>query len=392
MSGVLRAVQRERNEAKTVRPVRDTLNPVAGASFDPFTLTGQILDGQYRVDAVVGEGGYGVVYRGWHLVFEQPIAIKALKMPEVHDAETRIDILTRFREEAKLCYVLSQASLAIVRCIGYGALVTPSQTWAPYLVLEWLEGRALSEDLDERRRRGFSGRTLAETIDLLAPAAQGLGYAHSQRVAHRDVKPANVFLVKDPKRPGTTAAKLLDFGIAKVMGVDATAANAAKTRGAFSAFTPFYAAPEQLDPRLGPTGPWTDVYGFARVLVEVLSGRAPSDRSDVIRVVARATDPTHRPTPRTEGVPVPDAVEAAFARALAVDPKARYGTVTAFWQDLTEGARAVSFGQGGERPTLDMVAPARPISRARFWRVALVVGILVSLGLAGGFIALEYAR
>ena len=65
---------------------------------DPFALVGQVLEGQYRVDTVVGEGGCGVVYKGWHVAFEQPIAVKALKMPDVTDAQTRILVLTKFRE------------------------------------------------------------------------------------------------------------------------------------------------------------------------------------------------------------------------------------------------------------------------------------------------------
>jgi eukaryotic-like serine/threonine-protein kinase len=310
---------------------------------DAFGLVGQLLDGQYRVDAVVGEGGYGIVYKGWHVAFEQPVAIKALKMPEVTDANTRISVLTRFREEAKLSYVLSQASLSIVRCIGYGALVTPSQTWAPYLVLEWLEGQSLAEDLEERRHRNAGGRSITEALELLAPVAAALSHVHSQRVAHRDIKPANVFLPRD------MGPKLLDFGIAKVMEEGATAANALLTRGGGSAFTPYYAAPEQIDPRLGPTGPWTDVYGFALLLVEMLADKAPLRGNDVVAVVGQITDVSRRPTPRALGVPVTDAVEALFLRALTVDPKARFADMGAFWEALNGAVRGTG-GPGGAVP------------------------------------------
>jgi hypothetical protein len=335
-----------------------TLRPI-----DLFGLVGQVLDGQYRVDAVVGEGGYGVVYKGWHVAFEQPIAIKALKMNEVTNAETRVLVLTHFREEAKLLYVLSQASLSIVRCIGYGALVTPTQAWAPYLVLEWLEGRSLSEDLEERRRHHARGRSLEEALELLSPIAQALVYAHSQRVAHRDVKPANVFL------PTDGGPKLLDFGIAKVMEVGATAANAQKTEGGVTAFTPYYAAPEQLDPRLGATGPWTDVYGFALTLSEMLADRAPMEAPDVVSVVARATDPKRRPTPRSLGVVTPDAVEAAFQRALAVDPKARFADIGSFWEALSaaagpKGAGRPSAGLHGRPLGSGRVAPSHTVPLA----------------------------
>jgi len=315
---------------------------VTSGPVDVFGLTGQILDGHYRVDAVVGEGGHGIVYKGWHVAFEQPIAIKALKMPDVTNAETRIEVLTHFREEAKLLYKLSQACLSIVRCIGYGAVVSPTQAWAPYLVLEWLEGRALSDDLEERRNRHASGRSLDETLELLAPVAKALAYAHSQRVAHRDVKPANVFLTAEG------GPKLLDFGIAKVMDAGATAANAQQTTGGPASFTPYYAAPEQLDPRLGRTGPWTDVYGFALVLSETLSDRPPISGADLVSVIAQSTDSARRPTPRALGVMTPDAVETAFRRALAVDPKARFADVAAFWEALTAAGRVGAMGRPAE--------------------------------------------
>jgi serine/threonine protein kinase len=323
---------------------------VTHAPVDVFGLIGQVLDGHYRVDAVVGEGGHGVVYRGWHVAFEQPIAIKALKMPDVTNAETRIDVLTRFREEAKLLYKLSQACLSIVRCIGYGAVVSPTQAWAPFLVLEWLEGRALSEDLGARRKNHARGRSLEETLDLLAPVAQALVYAHSQRVAHRDVKPANVFLMAEG------GLKLLDFGIAKVMDAGATAENAQHTTGGPGSFTPYYAAPEQLDPRLGRTGPWTDVYGFALVLVEMLTDRSPIDGNDLVSVIAQSTDPVRRPTPRTLGVATPDAVEAAFQKALAVDPRARFADLAAFWDALTSAARLGATRRSAEGSGVKAVA------------------------------------
>jgi serine/threonine protein kinase len=323
---------------------------VTSPPLDVFGLTGQILDGHYRVDAVVGEGGHGVVYKGWHVAFEQPIAIKALKMPDITKAETRIDVLTRFREEAKLLYVLSQACLSIVRCIGYGAVVTPTQAWAPFLVLEWLEGRALSDDLGERRKKQARGRSVEETLDLLAPVAKALVYAHSQRVAHRDVKPANVFLMAEG------GPKLLDFGIAKVMDAGATAENAQHTTGGPGSFTPYYAAPEQLDPRLGRTGPWTDVYGFALVLAEMLSDRAPIDGSDLVSVIAQSTDPARRPSPRALGVAVPDGIEAAFQKALAVDPRARFADVAGFWDALTAAARLGMSGRISEGSGVKVVA------------------------------------
>ncbi len=296
---------------------------------DPFGLVGAVLQNEYRVDAVVGEGGFGVVYRGLHLGLEQPIAIKVLKGLELEDRSMQEALFAKFKDEAKLLYTLSQQSLNIVRSMDFGALTTPVGAWAPFMVLEWLEGRSLAEDLAMRRQHGMRGRSLDEALSILEPAAAGFAVAHQRRVAHRDIKPANIFLLASGDGP---RVKVLDFGIAKMM----KDGEQAGTRGTFASFTWMYAAPEQLDPRYGTTGLQTDVYGFALVLSELLTDRYPTDGMDVVSILKAATDPTVRPTPRVRGAQnVPDAVELACRRALAVDPNARFSTIADFWSALT---------------------------------------------------------
>ena len=286
-----------------------------------------LLEGQYRADAVVGEGGFGVVYRGRHLSLDQPIAIKVLKGLDGGEEAVNALILEKFRTEARLLYTLSQSSLHIVRALDYGATTMPTGAWAPFMILEWLDGRSLSEDLDHRRRRGTRGRSLDEAFALLEPVADGLATAHRQQVAHRDVKPANIFLMRDEAGP---RVKVLDFGIAKIM----KEGESAGTKGTFASFTWPYATPEQLDPRLGKTGLRTDVYAFALILTELLTDRPPVDAHDVIGIMKAAAHPTLRPTPRTRGANVPDAIEAVCRRALAVQPEARYGSIDELWSAL----------------------------------------------------------
>ena len=306
---------------------------------DPFGLAGTLLEGQYRVDAVVGEGGFGVVYRGRHLSLDQPIAIKVLKGLDGGDPRINALILEKFRAEARLLYTLSQASLHIVRSLDFGAATMPSGAWAPFMVLEWLEGRSLADDLEERRRRGLRGRSLAEAFAILEPAVDGLAAAHQQQVAHRDVKPANIFLLS-PRALGGQGpqVKVLDFGIAKIM----KEGESAGTKGTFASFTWLYAAPEQLDPRLGATGLRTDVYALALLFTEMLTDRKPVEERDVIGIMKVATDRDRRPTPRTRGANIPDAIEAVCRRALAVDPNERFASVGELWAALLaarDGAR-----------------------------------------------------
>jgi serine/threonine protein kinase len=327
---------------------------------DPFGLSGTVLEGQYRADAVVGEGGFGVVYRGRHLSLDQPIAIKVLKGLDGGDPRINALVLEKFRAEARLLYTLSQSSLHIVRSLDFGAANMPSGAWAPFMILEWLEGRSLADDLEERRARGMRGRSLAETFAILEPVVDGLAVAHRQSVAHRDVKPANIFLgAPAPGRQGHgPQVKVLDFGIAKIM----KEGESAGTKGTFASFTWLYATPEQLDPRLGTTGLATDVYAFGLLLTELLTDRKPVDERDVVSIMKAATNPTRRPSPRTRGANIPDEIEAVCQRALAVDPKHRYATISELWDALI-AARDGARGGTTMQPALSVAVPshAKPL-------------------------------
>ena len=116
----------------------------------------------------------------------------------------------------------------------------------------------------------------------------------------------------------------------------------AETGGSVKAFTPQYGAPEQFHRRHGATGPWTDVFAFALLFVEVVSGKPALDGVDTTQPHILPTDPVHRPTLRAAGVVVGDAVEKVLSKALAVEPRERYLDVGAFWSELREAAAAGS--------------------------------------------------
>ncbi len=301
------------------------------ATADPFGWAGATIDGKYRVDAVVGEGGFGVVYRGQHLGFDEPVAIKVLKVPASMKGAERARFLETFLVEGKVLHRLSRGTAGIVQALDVGAATSPDGTWTPYLILEWLKGDTLERDLAGRRPR-----SLGEAITLLEPAARALAAAHAQGIAHRDVKPANLFLAEIA---GRTTLKVLDFGIAKVLTDVADITQAmAETGGSVRSFTPQYGAPEQFHRQFGATGPWTDVFALALILVELVAGKRALDGADTTQLYIVSTDPTRRPTLRGAGVAVDDAVEAVLAVALTVDPRARYRDAGAFWDALVAAA------------------------------------------------------
>ena len=330
---------------------------------DPLQLVGHVLDGTYRVDAVVGEGGFGIVYRALHLQFDALVAVKCLKIPWTAKPEVREAFLAKFSEEAKLLLQLSKGTLGIVHSIASGALDTPAGIWAPYFVLEWLDGESMESVLGKRRAQGLRGCPLAEAIEWLDMPARALAYAHTKRVAHRDIKPANLFVLRDEdggSNPVPTI-KVLDFGIAKAMEQDQRAAVKGFTTLGYSTFSPKYAASEQVDVRLGSTGPWSDVYSFALVMVEVLTDRQAVDSEDAVSLMLEVLNPLVRPTPRSRGAFVAQAVEDVFAKALQVNPSDRFQSMGEFWRALavaTQGdsvsISAPSTGSGGCRGGTDV--------------------------------------
>ena len=311
---------------------------------DPFEWVGHTLDGRYQALSVAGEGGFGVVYRGHHLSLDVPVAIKCLKVPQSLGRDERAAFEKRFAEEGRVLHRLSRASANVVQALDVGSTESPNGSWTPYLVLEWLEGHGLDTEIQQRRRRGEARWSVAEAVVLLSPAAQALGEAHAQRVAHRDVKPANLFLTRVGERQ---VLKVLDFGIAKVVQDSLTRTEAlAMTGQAPPAFTPRYGAPEQFDRRRGATGPWTDVHALALVLVELLIGEHALEGDDTVQLMTCALDRERRPTPKSRGLDVGDALEAVIARGLALQPEERFDSASAFWRRVLaacpEASKSVS--------------------------------------------------
>ncbi|MFO0552320.1 MAG: serine/threonine-protein kinase [Polyangiaceae bacterium] len=294
------------------RNSRDVLEERAGLT------AGSVLEGRYRLDHKVGEGGHGVVFAGHHLTLDQPLAVKVVRLDDV-SAELVGARAARFLDEARTLSKLRHSNVVRVLDVGIhsgqdGAL---TQAW---LVMEWCGVRTLRDDLHER---AGAPRSVAETWALLGPLVDAVAYAHKRGVVHRDIKPSNVMLVADSDHP--ESARLIDFGIAKSGLVSQGPTGWTRSTGP-GVFTPGYAAPEQV---IGvKTGPWTDVHALALVLTEVLVGRSAYGDDEVATIVAEA-----RPTPARFGVDV-GPWEEVLRRALSVRTTERFPDASEFYRAL----------------------------------------------------------
>ncbi|MGK4001518.1 AAA family ATPase [Sorangium sp. So ce1036] len=299
---------------------------------DPFGWVGATLDDRFDVEAVVGEGGFGVVYRGVHLGLDVPVAIKCLQMRPGLASSGRDGFLATLRAEGRLLHQLSRQTASIVQALDIGAATSPRGVWTPYLVMEWLEGETLAAALSARRASGLGPMGLDEAISLLSPAAAALAVAHENHVSHRDLKPGNLFCVR---LRGGAGIKVLDFGIAKVFE-ETTPFAAARTgtTGSQRAFTPVYAAPEQFVREYGATGPWTDVFAMALILIEVASGQRVLRGDSLLALLMSATEAWRRPDLLSGVAPEPSGVASVLRRALTVEPSARYRNVKELWSSL----------------------------------------------------------
>jgi formylglycine-generating enzyme required for sulfatase activity/serine/threonine protein kinase len=310
---------------------------------DPLGIIGTTVSAKYDVEEVVDEGGFSVIYRARHRIWSQPVALKCFKLWSRIAPAKREALLEDFIREGALLSHLSRRSATIVQARDVGTFTTPNGAWVAYLVLEWLEGSSLEAILTEQK-----SWPQARVMRVLEPVAAALDLVHREGIAHRDIKPANIF-VTGPLDGDDMFVKVLDFGIAKVVG--SAGLEFAQTQGEMTSFTPRYGAPEQFTRTHGPTGPWTDVYALALVFCELVSGRRALEGHNFIELGMSSADTARRPTPRTLGADVNDALEAACARALACKPESRYQTAGEFWDAVRAAIGLPPMRRAGLRNT-----------------------------------------
>ncbi len=277
----------------------------------PDPLIGRTLDGRYRIEKVLGEGGMGLVYSARHAMLNKPLAIKVLK-PEV---SKDVEVMQRFQQEAQSASGIGNQH--IIDISDFGNLPDGST----YFVMEFLDGVSLTSAIEQQHPM-----PAARVVRIAKQLCEALGAAHERSIVHRDLKPDNVYLVKRGADPDFV--KVLDFGIAKVGGASSKLTKAGQVFG-----TPHYMSPEQcaganVDRR-------TDIYALGVMLYEMASGHVPFDADNLMGILTKHM--YEKPIPPRELPPpveVPPNLEAVIMKCLEKSADVRYQSMAELRLDL----------------------------------------------------------
>jgi hypothetical protein len=295
--------------------------PADGTAMRPVPSVPRTIDNKYRLEQLLGRGGMGAVYRARDMRLDRLVAVKVVRADLLGDPDAR----SRFRREAQIVARLQHPSIVAV----YDSGTLPDG--GAYLVMELVRGEDLRHLLQREGRLDA-----AEAVQILTAVCAAIGAAHREGVLHRDLKPENILL------PSDGPAKVLDFGVAKLV-IDDHAADAldqtkrgtpaptALTAAGMIIGTPAYMAPEQF--KAVDADARTDVFSLGVVGYEMLSGDLPFGRgtlADVVLAQARGAPPM------PAGL-VPAAAERAIRAALDPDPDRRPPTPQAFATMLSAG-------------------------------------------------------
>ena len=262
------------------------------------------LIGQYRIASAIGSGGMGTVYIGEHTLIGRRAAIKVLN-PEL---SLQRDLVDRFFNEARSAAAVRHPGVVQIFDFGF------TDEGSAYLVMELLEGRSLAAVLRET-----GALPVRDALHVVRQVAWSIAAVHAAGVIHRDIKPDNIHLVRDPEAVGGVRVKILDFGVAKL----GDAFQPSVTLSGRIHGTPLYMAPEQF---VGKVDARSDVYAAGCMLFEALVGKPPFQGATLIELgLAHTAAPP--PTPSSVCPAIAPDIDAIVLRCLAKDPAQRFSSM-----------------------------------------------------------------
>jgi len=291
----------------------DRLDLGASAAQPQYNV-GDIVDGTYQLQSVMGKGGMGVVYSCKHLALNQNYAIKLL----IREGVTGED-WTRFQVEAKALAKLKHPGIVSIYNMGI------DRGQVPYYVMDLLSGEALDQLISRKGRLSID-----RCLDFFIHVADAIGGAHSQDIVHRDIKPSNLMLVRDGQNK-ICGIKVVDFGIARLSRQGFNAQSQTATGSIFG--TPYYMSPEQCQGKRVDLR--SDIYSLGCTLFEALTGAPPFRGESAFHTFMMHQNKT--PPRLADRVPdgqFPPALEQCVAKMLSKDPADRYQSMTQVGHDL----------------------------------------------------------
>ncbi len=273
----------------------------------PLFEPGHVIDGKYRVERVLGQGGMGIVYEAYHQNLAQSVALKVV-LPEIgRNAEA----LARFMNEARNSARIESDHVA--RIMDTGCF----QDGTPFIVMELLVGKDLEAVLAEE-----VSMPAWRVADLLLEALDGMAAAHSLGIVHRDLKPANLFLAQKPGRPARV--KVLDFGISKALASSPMGSHQV-TRTSAIVGSPAYISPEQLR-NSKDVDARADIWSLGVIAYQLATGVLPFEADNVGALFASIIE-SEPPPMRTHRADVPPELERIVVRCIRKRPEERFQTV-----------------------------------------------------------------
>jgi serine/threonine-protein kinase len=282
-----------------------------------FPQTGEVLDGKYQIEELIGSGGSGFVVAARHLVIGQRVALKFLHQAVAENPEACERLVREARAVARI------KSDHVARVLDVSVL----PTGAPYMVMELLLGTDLS-----RLRRARGHFPPSDAVDAVLQAGEAIAEAHAMGIVHRDLKPSNLFVVARPDR--SLAIKVLDFGLSK----SPERRKKPLTVTGVVAGTPHYMAPEQMQ-SLKHVDHRADIWSLGVLLYYLVSGTRPYDGKTLLTVwnAIRAGPP---PPPHARVPAVPPGLSVVIMRCLERDPARRPQSLAELAQGLAPFASA----------------------------------------------------